>query len=1355
YQLDIPIEVKVGTIGKISLSIPWTGLYTQPVILTLEDIYVITGPVVDRPYDPEKEKRLIRAAKKKKLEDLEDESVLGTGPPDTKTFLENLVTTVINNLQVYIRNIHIRYEDSVTNPDCSFACGICVQSISVETTNNKWKPSITPQGASSLYQLIRMESFSIYWNPSCGASGLVSDLVGPGSAPYCWRNEMRRGLETFSINKEDFDFIVKPITAKMKIIINKSNEARVPKLLVDFVLQDAATQLSRQQYLSILSLIESFQLHPGVPVSNNISKWWKYAFDSVLEQRVRPYSWQRIKAHREHYRNYKNTYKKNPVLKVLMTQNLNWIYSNLDDKVAIINIVLAREHAKIELHHEDPERIQILESEVDWWDIWGQDKTVEMRVQTEKERGLWAQLSPAEKTKLCDAIGYVEGIQKPDKPKQYTEHKFNFTLANCSLSLVNHRREVLVVTLTQFLASLETRPSAQAFKVSARAESFIVEGASMENDLIPMVTADNILTGNTSSNFLAVDFEKHPMNCEADFGVALSLEPVEIVYHEHAVSEIINFFQTRSLTLQDALEYSKQSMTKVTHVGRALVEHAIARHKTIDINMDLKGPYVVIPELGSVQKGGSIVVMDLGRVTIKSDLQFENVGLEDATQMELEERLYDRLHVDFSDLQLLFCDSGEEWRDARKQQDTDYHLVPKIRCQVVFSNSVKPEYRQLPKHKLNISISSLKLNLSDRKIGMVLDFMDNLPLPSLNTLRVTEVDSVLEKEVAEASLLTADKIMPELNSNQLFELKKKVVLAEMCKQNKKPEHFDKAAAKMAMLELDKSFMSSEHSDEEIELWARTVDLPGFDDNVSPRNIITMLLRLVIGEVVVQLARSNNRVDKPYLMLQISKICWDTAIMEYGPAVQASVGGVHLIDKIHTGCSGEYLELISTETATDMITLLYRKVRANCPDFKSHFHSVEQSLVLDFASLTVVFHREAFSTLNKYLQYLLQKIQTRETHLRTLVLHSPTLISWLFSGEADPPIPPGATKFSYSTRLGEIRARLCDTDCFLTYGLTVGGLESDCLFKANERMVLRIYLTTLTVDDLSDMTLYPKIVTIEEDKVFDFKYVRHSPKLYTQSDLGSNKDDVKSDGSLRLHIGRIHIVLLYKLLIDLQHFLEPFVHPGVPAHVINVAEKSVEQQVEQLRGWSTRLHLSLDLHAPTLLLPQKSASPNLIIINMGDLTVENFFKEMSHSHLSSSSPSGASEVPVIQEPILEPVSVRLDVKRMVAYRHTVNSLPPGAGHYFQVHRDLLLYEVDGGMENIRINLGQRDLATLLSVWSDNFTEGRFMDVGTTSDSSSPLEAPTPTNPAEDPAVKKLQAFFCQTSMYAENLAFDFL
>jgi hypothetical protein len=50
------------------------------------------------------------------------------------------------------------------------------------------------------------------------------------------------------------------------------------------------------------------------------------------------------------------------------------------------------------------------------------------------------------------------------------------------------------------------------------------------------------------------------------------------------------------------MEFSKQSISKATEVGRALVEYAIARRKTINVNMDLKGPYFVVPELGSAQK---------------------------------------------------------------------------------------------------------------------------------------------------------------------------------------------------------------------------------------------------------------------------------------------------------------------------------------------------------------------------------------------------------------------------------------------------------------------------------------------------------------------------------------------------------------------------------------------------------------------------------------------------------------------------------------------------------------------------------------------------------------------------------
>jgi hypothetical protein len=90
---------------------------------------------------------------------------------------------------------------------------------------------------------------------------------------------------------------------------------------------------------------------------------------------------------------------------------------------------------------------------------------------------------------------------------------------------------------------------------------------------------------------------------------------------------------------------------------------------------------------------------------------------------------------------------------------------------------------------------------------MALDFLDNLPLPSPNTLQVSEVDSALEREVAEdrnmARLLNSDKIMSELSRSQLLQIKRTVVMAQLSRQDKKSEHFDKAAAKVEMLEVDK------------------------------------------------------------------------------------------------------------------------------------------------------------------------------------------------------------------------------------------------------------------------------------------------------------------------------------------------------------------------------------------------------------------------------------------------------------------------------------------------------------------------------------------------------------------------
>ncbi len=59
-------------VAKISLAIPWTSLYSMPVVVDVEDVYILAGPITDRKYDARKEKSLSLAIKRNKLAELEN-----------------------------------------------------------------------------------------------------------------------------------------------------------------------------------------------------------------------------------------------------------------------------------------------------------------------------------------------------------------------------------------------------------------------------------------------------------------------------------------------------------------------------------------------------------------------------------------------------------------------------------------------------------------------------------------------------------------------------------------------------------------------------------------------------------------------------------------------------------------------------------------------------------------------------------------------------------------------------------------------------------------------------------------------------------------------------------------------------------------------------------------------------------------------------------------------------------------------------------------------------------------------------------------------------------------------------------
>jgi hypothetical protein len=65
---------------------------------------------------------------------------------------------------------------------------------------------VTPPNASTVYQMMRIESLSLYWNPTATA---LDDTETAHITPiqyYNWKHYMLTGLDKFSMHHEEFEF---------------------------------------------------------------------------------------------------------------------------------------------------------------------------------------------------------------------------------------------------------------------------------------------------------------------------------------------------------------------------------------------------------------------------------------------------------------------------------------------------------------------------------------------------------------------------------------------------------------------------------------------------------------------------------------------------------------------------------------------------------------------------------------------------------------------------------------------------------------------------------------------------------------------------------------------------------------------------------------------------------------------------------------------------------------------------------------------------------------------------------------------------------------------------------------------
>ncbi|KAH1005296.1 hypothetical protein HUJ04_006309 [Dendroctonus ponderosae] len=1275
YELALPVEVKAGTIGKIGLKIPWSALWRHPVVLSIEDIHMVVNPIVrNQPFDPDLNKRLLRAFKRRTLELLEYDGGLLGGPA---AFAEHLVSHILNYLQINIINVHVRYEDDSSWIE-PIAAGLCIASISAQSTNSKWKRANNDPHLQTGYYLIKIEAMSVYWNTKVTPKRW--DLP---SQYYQWRNAMVKSLQSFSFEGEVFNFVLNPMLTKIKMTINKSLEGHVAEISTDVIVQDCNLQLSKNQYDAIIAVSSSLQrmmiswqflsARPVAKVLKNEKAWWKYACWATLEQRVRPMSWSRIKTAREHYKKYMDTYKQiiaNPhdtELKLDLQQH--------EDNLSIVNVVIARQHTRLL-----------------------------MQSNSQTEKSFWSMLPSPEKIVLCQKIGYYD----KNETARPIDHTCNLKLGNCNLILTNQSQEVLVATLTQTLLTVKPQFVDQTYRASLKVEGFIVEGNGPKNTLNCLLSSEH-LKDSPAFVFIAY-WEKLKTHNGFAHRLQVTLNPVECIYNKQCFEDLETFLQATANSKRTNL---LQVVRKMPNLLYKRVRKMIA--SKWELNLNIKCPYLVIPESSScTAPEENVLVVDLGKFWIRTEICQQTQICETATKMELEEQLYSKLHINCTNLQVLFCDKNDHWKEARNEKDTAMHLIPKTSFTAVYALAAL-NVKSIPRLKFNIACNTLKLNISERKAGLLLKFFN------VDQIRIDVITEAMQPDIYKK-----DRVKELLNVPTLKRMQERISLSDTFKYRKHKilNGFEETK------KTNKSFELNEPKPNMNEAWARTVDLPGLEDNISPSNNIEVLYGLVVNEFSMVFSKSSDSTDRQYLMLRLGQFSMDIAFMTFGPAYQVSLHSVLLTDKMHTTSSGQYLDLIFTPLPnnSDVVTVLYRKVNAKCPEFWSHFHGVETSLVANIGTLHLLVHQEAIHTFIKYSKYLSNKIKHQASqYLKNLVRRFIASINSTLHKPSDVPVPPGSVKFSQSARMSDLNVVVCDSD-FDIINIHLSGLELDFLFRANERFVFRSYLGSINVDHLSQVTMYSKVLYTDEDKVFEVKYVRNAAHLKNSEVLDRQYEDAH-DGSFKFQLGRIHFIFLYKLMVQLQRFIINLEVLEYLESYLQLTRKAVKVATDTLKN-KTKISLSINVFGPVFLLPQKSSSPNVLVVDTGNLRIENFFKE-SETGVVEDILAKLKEVVVtrgvmsltstleMQETLVEPICINMDIKKYTNAKTLQKN-----------------WEIGAILEKIELTLGQKDLAMLMAIYSDNIGEAKLVDL-------LPEEIRSPiSDTLQDDNVRELEAFFSE-------------
>nr|XP_018267277.1 vacuolar protein sorting-associated protein vps13 [Kwoniella dejecticola CBS 10117]OBR89435.1 vacuolar protein sorting-associated protein vps13 [Kwoniella dejecticola CBS 10117] len=1304
-RFGLPVEIVAGDIGSLSLSIPWNALKSQPVKVIIDDVYILARARPQGKVDPEEDERVEQATKQDKLKSAEAvdnaASQVGhqEGNDETKqTYIGAIISKVVDNVQIQIKGIHIRYEDGTSTPEHPFAAGVTLNEFKAISTDENWVESFIQNSLNGVHKLVKLGALAVYFDTD-------TESLDKGS-------EDRQGtidaLKAMLDGEPNHQYILRPVTGEARAIINKTMSNEMPKVDAQVMFDEIGVVVDRDQYRDALSMVDVFhfyrrthQYHKFRPPEEEFEKnpakaRLKFALDAIrseVHEKNRHWSWDYLRERRDIRKKYVELYVQKLALtegKQLSTED-GTALAEIETKSSYEDIRFFRSVARAQARKDaatrrklEAERLKNQPQKQTWseW-VWGSSaKSSEGESMSEEEKKEIDDIIDYDATAAAASVGTT--------PRDFMRARLSAKLNKGSFSLRTdpHGKNSDIIALVFDSFSADAVQLTDSMKGKIALGGFRVYDGTTPDSLYPQIVrvkdieesgkgkrrqesldAEGGIDGAVADidaglpddvdPFFVMEVEQNPLDGRADNAVTIKMRHLEIIYHKGYVEAVVQFFKPPESQLESIgalLDAAGQTLDGIRKETRAGLEYALEQHKTVDIQLDMNAPIIIIPMDVKVKQCQTLV-LDAGHISVGSKLadkeKLKDVQSKRGRQYsdddykQLEDLMYDRFDLKLQSAQLLMggdVDACMSALDDHASGTDELHVLERINMSFSVQNAIA-NAPNLTKFKIAGHLPELHVNFSDRKYKTLMKFID-VAIPKFG-------DDAAPQEPAPT--LTHAESRKVFRSAQIEEY-----------------NFDDTRSIM-------SHHTATDKDDSSSLGGKGDQFYEARDDQTEKSVMRQIsfeFSFSVGRLEASLYKSSSpTAEKAFADAVLEDFGLTFALRKYDMSVDLYLKSVAL-SMIEQGSAKRPLlasadDGNSSPTDHKLLKVRYLKVQKESPEFMTKHEGVDTSVDVDLSTFKITLAPEPILALYDFI-------------MTTFVPKDEQSEVAVTSDNAGQGAAP--QEQPVSTDKMRIRVKLTSAEVSLENNgnkFALLGLPSADVALLLRAGTLRIgaRLGNITLEDLSDGSVadpaFKKLLAIEGEELADFSYETFDP---------TDKETFPGyNSSVHLRTGSLKFTFMEGPVRDLYTWALKFARMKA---IYDAAQQAAVQRASEV----TRMHFDIVIKTPIIVLPRDGLTSNdVLILRLGEVIAKNEY--LNDPNDTSTIDASLHGISVASEITVDGKKGQLQMVDDVAITAAIRQAGGSSHRSDPHHADT---EITTEMSDVKLALTQRQYVLLMSV-----------------------------------------------------------